>query len=316
MSKKNGCWLRARHTHVLKTSERPGAHGLGCLLTTPLRAMSFFPTRPFSSHTSTKSLLSCAKANSDMSVTHPGAPCTCGSSSSCRPLCEVRLVLFVCADQSNSGESIVSLCISVCSAGKDSSSVSSFTAVISWPPGSSSVGVTNSVVTSLTVVSVSSSHPSSSPSSLSLAFISSSSSSSSGMKPSAVSKLWLIELWRAQGCRCGESAGGSSVRDSTLRESELLSVRREMVGWDAGVRLGARAGPEEPGIVSAAPPSPSAPEEDGGVWSKKAPSSREEWARRADVNVDTPLITSFTCTMMHTHSESDNYPLPKWSLKH
>lgn len=50
------------------------------------------------------------------------------------------------------------------------------------------------------------------------------------------------------------------------------------MGWDAGVRLGARAaaGPEETGIVSTAPPSPSAPEEEGGVWSKNAPSSREK----------------------------------------
>lgn len=85
-----------------------------------------------------------------------------------------------------------------------------------------------------------------------------------------------------QGYRCGESAGGSSVRDSTLRESELLSVRREMVGWDAGVRLGARAatGPEETGTVSAAPPSPSAPEEEGGVWSRNAPSSRRKAQNR------------------------------------
>lgn len=49
-----------------------------------------------------------------------------------------------------------------------------------------------------------------------------------------------------------------------------------MVGWDAGVRLGARAatGPQETGIVPAALPSPSAPEEGGGVWSRNAPSSR------------------------------------------
>lgn len=48
------------------------------------------------------------------------------------------------------------------------------------------------------------------------------------------------------------------------------------MGWEAGVRLGARAatGPEETGTVSAAPPSPSAPEEEGGVWSRNAPSSR------------------------------------------
>lgn len=48
------------------------------------------------------------------------------------------------------------------------------------------------------------------------------------------------------------------------------------MGWDAGVRLGARAaaGPEETGIVSTAPPSPSAPEVEGGVGSKNAPSSR------------------------------------------
>lgn len=302
MSKKNECWLRARHTR-----ERPGAHELGCLLTTPLSATSclLFP------HEYKESFVMCK--DKQWHVSHTSRS---GSTSSCCHLCAVHSVLFACADQSNSGESIVSLCTSVCSAGKDSSSVCSFTAVISWPPGSSSVGVTNSVVTSLTVVSVSSSHPSSSPIM--------SSSCSSGMNPSALSKLWLMELWRAQGCRCGESAGGSRVRDSTLRESELLSVRREMVGWDAGVRLGAKAatGPEEPGIVSAAPPSPSAPEEDGGVWSKKAPSSRGEerggeWARRADVKVDAPLITSFTCTMMHTNSETDNYPLPKWSpLKH
>lgn len=52
-----------------------------------------------------------------------------------------------------------------------------------------------------------------------------------------------------------------------------------MVGWDAGVRLGARAaaGPEDAGIVSAAPPSPSAPEEEeAGVWSRNAPSSIEK----------------------------------------
>lgn len=56
-----------------------------------------------------------------------------------------------------------------------------------------------------------------------------------------------------------------------------------MVGWDAGVRLGARAagGPEEVGIVSVPLPSPSAPEEEAGVWSKKTPSSiGEESVRR------------------------------------
>lgn len=43
VKKKKGCWLRARHTGVLKTSERPGAHELGCLLTTPLSATSCIP---------------------------------------------------------------------------------------------------------------------------------------------------------------------------------------------------------------------------------------------------------------------------------
>lgn len=69
------------------------------------------------------------------------------------------------------------------------------------------------------------------------------------------------------------------MSDSTLRVSALLSVRREMVGWDAGVRLGARAaagagGVEETSVTS--PPSPSPPEDEGGVCSKNVPSSRGE----------------------------------------
>lgn len=84
------------------------------------------------------------------------------------------------------------------------------------------------------------------------------------------------------GCRCGESAGGSSVSDSTLRASALLSVRREMVGWEAGVRLGARTGVEgveETRVTSPPPPSPSPLEEESGVCSKYVPSSRREGCR-------------------------------------
>ena len=51
-----------------------------------------------------------------------------------------------------------------------------------------------------------------------------------------------------------------------------------MVGWDAGVRLGARAGAEgveETSVTSPPPPSPSPPEEEEGVvCSKNVPSSR------------------------------------------
>lgn len=91
-------------------------------------------------------------------------------------------------------------------------------------------------------------------------------------------------MWLVQGCRCGESAGGSSVSDSTLRASALLSVRREMVGWDAGVRLGARAvtgaeGVEERSITSPTPPSPSPLEEEAGVCSKNVASSRGDESR-------------------------------------
>lgn len=50
------------------------------------------------------------------------------------------------------------------------------------------------------------------------------------------------------------------------------------MGWDAGVRLGARAGTgarggQETSVTSPAPPSPSPPEEEGGVCSKNVPSS-------------------------------------------
>lgn len=64
-----------------------------------------------------------------------------------------------------------------------------------------------------------------------------------------------------------------------MRVSVLLSVRREMVGWEAGVRLGARAGvegAEETSVTSPPPPSPSPPEEEGGVCSKNVPSSGGE----------------------------------------
>lgn len=96
------------------------------------------------------------------------------------------------------------------------------------------------------------------------------------------SGLWrecVAGVWPAQGCRCGESEGGSSVSDSTLRLSALLSVRREMVGCEAGVRLGARAGEEETSVTSPPPPSPSPPEEEGGVCSRNVPSSRGEQRR-------------------------------------
>lgn len=95
-------------------------------------------------------------------------------------------------------------------------------------------------------------------------------------------------MWLAQGCRCGESEGGSSVSDSTLSVSALLSVRREMVGWEAGVRLGASAGAgtgvegtEETSVTSPPPPSPSLAAEEGGVCSKNVPSSKKEDKRRA-----------------------------------
>lgn len=42
--------------------------------------------------------------------------------------------------------------------------------------------------------------------------------------------------WRRQ----GGSAGGSRVSESTLSESVLVSDSSEIVGWAAGVRLGAR----------------------------------------------------------------------------
>lgn len=77
------------------------------------------------------------------------------------------------------------------------------------------------------------------------------------------------------------------MSDSTLRVSALLSVRRDMVGWDAGVRLGARAGAvteadrvEETRFTSPLPPSPSPPEEEGGVCSKNVPSSGGAERRR------------------------------------
>ncbi|MEQ2263212.1 hypothetical protein XENORESO_004609 [Xenotaenia resolanae] len=95
------------------------------------------------------------------------------------------------------------------------------------------------------------------------------------MEASGLGREWVA----AHGCRCGESAGGSSVSDSTLRVSALLSVSREMVGWEAGVRLGARAGTGTglDGVEggSPPPPSPSQPEDEDGVCSKYAPSSRE-----------------------------------------
>lgn len=90
----------------------------------------------------------------------------------------------------------------------------------------------------------------------------------------------VVGTWLAQGCKCGESAGGSRVSDSTLRVSALLSVRREMVGWEAGVRLGARAGAvtgtkgvKDTDVTSPPPASPSPAEEEGGVCSKNVPSS-------------------------------------------
>lgn len=71
------------------------------------------------------------------------------------------------------------------------------------------------------------------------------------------------------------------MSDSTLRVSALLSVRSEIVGWEAGVRLGARAGAgagvegaEETNVTSPPPPSLSPPEDEGGVCSKSIPSSR------------------------------------------
>lgn len=73
------------------------------------------------------------------------------------------------------------------------------------------------------------------------------------------------------------------MSDSTLRASALLSVRREMVGWEAGVRLGAKTGVEgveETSVTSPPPPSPSTLEDEGGVCSKKVPSSRGEEEER------------------------------------
>lgn len=64
------------------------------------------------------------------------------------------------------------------------------------------------------------------------------------------------------------------MSDSTLRVSALLSVSREIVGWEAGVRLGASAGTGFDGVEGASPPSPSQPEDEDGVRSKQAPSSR------------------------------------------
>lgn len=64
------------------------------------------------------------------------------------------------------------------------------------------------------------------------------------------------------------------MSDSTLSVSALLSVRREMVGWEAGVRLGASAG-----VTSPAPPPPASPsprEDEGGVCSRNVPSSVEQ----------------------------------------
>ena len=206
----------------------------------------------------------------------------------------------VCGDQSSSGESGVSLRVSASSvfsvADKSRLSWSLFTSrSVSSPSGSSppsgtsgasSVGVTSSVVVdSFTVASVSVSSvgdPSSSCSSSSfLGSPSSSSSSSSAMEASGLCRECVVGAWLAQGCRCGESEGGSSVSDSTLRESALLSVRREMVGWDAGVRLGASVGAvtEETSVTSPPPPSPSPPEEEGGVCSKNVPSSAGEERR-------------------------------------
>lgn len=45
---------------------------------------------------------------------------------------------------------------------------------------------------------------------------------------------------RLKSRRKGGSAGGSRVSESTLSESVLVSDNSEMVGWAAGVRLGAR----------------------------------------------------------------------------
>ncbi|TRY86908.1 hypothetical protein DNTS_009027 [Danionella cerebrum] len=57
------------------------------------------------------------------------------------------------------------------------------------------------------------------------------------------SSSWM-EDWVLKECRQGGSLGGNRVSESTLRVSASLSERREMVGCGAGVRLGARAGPE------------------------------------------------------------------------
>lgn len=85
-----------------------------------------------------------------------------------------------------------------------------------------------------------------------------------------------------------------------------------MVGWDAGVRLGARA----------AAPSPSAAEEEeGGVWSRNAPSSRGKQKTnlcqrcRKHAHVDATLLTSFTCTTIHTDSGSEGQALSKLLLR-
>lgn len=88
------------------------------------------------------------------------------------------------------------------------------------------------------------------------------------------------------------------MSDSTLRVSALLSVRSEIVGWEAGVRLGARAGAgvegaEETNVTSPPPPSLSPPEDEGGVCSKSIPSSRRviektvrELNSEADISTD------------------------------
>ena len=102
---------------------------------------------------------------------------------------------------------------------------------------------------------------------------------------------WAASAAAAGWWRWGESAGGSSVRDSTLSVSPGSPwVSSEMVGWEAGVRLGAsRAGgegaetggaEEETTVTSPPPPPPptssSPPEDEGGVRSRNVPSSAGE----------------------------------------
>lgn len=55
-----------------------------------------------------------------------------------------------------------------------------------------------------------------------------------------------------------------------------------MVGWEAGVRLGARAGhgPEETPVTPSPPPSASPPDDEGGVCSKNALSSEGKVEQR------------------------------------